>query len=119
MLVLIFFGESRVFFFCRRRRRQWEFLGAQSARAVVLDDDSFRPGLLHGLGPFDVYLYDGDHTDEAHRRAVTEVDPPCHAPFNFTMPKMGPSILSWWTRQPVLLPRWTELITSHLSRLTE
>ncbi len=37
----------------------------------VIDDDCFRPGLLEGQGAFDVYLYDGDHTVEAHRLAWT------------------------------------------------
>lgn len=42
----------------------------------VIEDDCFSPGVrdqLASRGPFDIYLYDGYHSEEAHELAITRI----------------------------------------------
>lgn len=52
----------------------WKLLGDAADRVTLVDGDCFTPGLLDSVvqAPIDVYLYDGDHAHEAHRRALVD-----------------------------------------------
>jgi len=65
------FGSPRMEFY----QNLWAHLGQSRARVTVIDEDCFRPGLLDGFEPFDVYLYDGFHDQESHRRAIADFWP--------------------------------------------